>query len=183
MPELTDLSVIRTLCEKYDFALSKGFGQNFIINPGLPPKIVDASGYEITFQIGGLSGGGNTDPSEEEVVFMNNGYPYGKNMTNSSITLVMDVTGEAATYQWQSATSKRGPFTDIEVLEMEGYVSDFNDMNYVETLKARMTDRLNFVFEKDVEDGGYNALPTQAKEALAKVIGEAHNLEVENSNN
>ena len=37
MPELTDLSVIRTLCEKYDFALSKGFGQNFIINPGLPP--------------------------------------------------------------------------------------------------------------------------------------------------
>lgn len=77
-------------------------------------KIVDASGNEITFQIGGFSGGGNTDPSEEEVVFMNNGYPYGKNMTKSSITLVMDVTGEAATYQWQSATSKRGPFTDIE---------------------------------------------------------------------
>lgn len=77
-------------------------------------KIVDASGNEITFQIGGFSGGGNTDPSEEEVVFMNNGYPYGNNMTNSSITLVMDVTGEAATYQWQSATSKRGPFTDIE---------------------------------------------------------------------
>ena len=46
MPELTDLSVIRTLCEKYDCALSKGFGQNFIINPGLPPKIVDASGVD-----------------------------------------------------------------------------------------------------------------------------------------
>ena len=46
MPELTDLSVIRTLCEKYDFALSKGFGQNFIINPGLPPKIVDASSVD-----------------------------------------------------------------------------------------------------------------------------------------
>ena len=46
MPELTDLSVIRTLCEKYDFALSKGFGQNFIINPGLPPKIMDASGVD-----------------------------------------------------------------------------------------------------------------------------------------
>ena len=38
MPELTDISVIRTLCEKYDFALSKGFGQNFIINPGIIPK-------------------------------------------------------------------------------------------------------------------------------------------------
>ena len=46
MPELTDLSVIRNLCEKYDFALSKGFGQNFIINPGLPIKIVDASGVD-----------------------------------------------------------------------------------------------------------------------------------------
>ena len=34
MPELTDLSYVRALCEKYDFALSKGFGQNFIINPG-----------------------------------------------------------------------------------------------------------------------------------------------------
>ena len=39
MPELTDLSVIRALCEKYDFALSKGFGQNFIINPGIPTKM------------------------------------------------------------------------------------------------------------------------------------------------
>ena len=38
--------MIRALCEKYDFALSKGFGQNFIINPGLPPKIVDASGVD-----------------------------------------------------------------------------------------------------------------------------------------
>lgn len=38
MPELTDLSVIRALCEKYDFALSKGFGQNFIINPACRPR-------------------------------------------------------------------------------------------------------------------------------------------------
>lgn len=46
MPELTDLSYVRALCEKYDFALSKGFGQNFIVNSGLPPKIVDASGVD-----------------------------------------------------------------------------------------------------------------------------------------
>ena len=38
MPELTDLSVIRALCEKYDFALSKGFGQNFIINRVCRPR-------------------------------------------------------------------------------------------------------------------------------------------------
>jgi 16S rRNA (adenine1518-N6/adenine1519-N6)-dimethyltransferase len=46
MPELTDLTTIRALCEKYDFALSKGFGQNFIINPGVCPKIVEASGID-----------------------------------------------------------------------------------------------------------------------------------------
>ena len=46
MPELTDLSYVRHLCEKYDFALSKGFGQNFIINPGIPQKIVDVSGVD-----------------------------------------------------------------------------------------------------------------------------------------
>ncbi len=44
--ELTDLSVIRALCEKYDFALSKGFGQNFIVNPGVCPKLVDACGAD-----------------------------------------------------------------------------------------------------------------------------------------
>lgn len=46
MPELTDLATIRALCEKYDFALSKGFGQNFIVNPGVCPKIVEASGID-----------------------------------------------------------------------------------------------------------------------------------------
>jgi 16S rRNA (adenine1518-N6/adenine1519-N6)-dimethyltransferase len=46
MPELTDLNTIRALCEKYDFALSKGFGQNFIVNPGVCPKLAGAAGVE-----------------------------------------------------------------------------------------------------------------------------------------
>lgn len=44
MPALTDLSTIRSLCARYDFALSKGFGQNFIVNPGVCPRIAEASG-------------------------------------------------------------------------------------------------------------------------------------------
>lgn len=44
MAVLTDLSTIRDLCARYDFALSKGFGQNFIINPGVCPRIADAAG-------------------------------------------------------------------------------------------------------------------------------------------
>lgn len=41
---LTDLSTIRKLCARHDFALSKGFGQNFIINPGICPRIAEAAG-------------------------------------------------------------------------------------------------------------------------------------------
>ena len=46
MPNLTDLSTIRDLCARHDFALSKGFGQNFIVNPGVCPKIVEAAGID-----------------------------------------------------------------------------------------------------------------------------------------
>ena len=44
MLTLTDLSTIRDLCARYDFALSKGFGQNFIINPGICPRIAEEAG-------------------------------------------------------------------------------------------------------------------------------------------
>lgn len=43
MPNLTDLSTIRDLCARYNFSLSKGFGQNFIINPGICPRIAEAA--------------------------------------------------------------------------------------------------------------------------------------------
>ena len=38
------MSTIRDLCARYDFAPSKGFGQNFIINPGICPRIAGAAG-------------------------------------------------------------------------------------------------------------------------------------------
>lgn len=41
---LTDISVIKDLCERHGFALSKGFGQNFIVNEGICPKMVQAAG-------------------------------------------------------------------------------------------------------------------------------------------
>ena len=40
---LTDISYIKKLCEKYGFSLSKNFGQNFIVNAGICPKIVNSS--------------------------------------------------------------------------------------------------------------------------------------------
>ena len=46
MLKLTDIQTIRDLCARHDFTLSKGFGQNFIVNPGVCPKIVEAAGID-----------------------------------------------------------------------------------------------------------------------------------------
>jgi len=46
---------------------------------------------------------------------LNNGYPYGKDMTTSSVTLVvyLDDPGSDADCQWQSAEEENGTYTDI----------------------------------------------------------------------
>ena len=41
---LTDIAYVRDLCTRHGFTLSKGFGQNFIVNPGVCPKIVETAG-------------------------------------------------------------------------------------------------------------------------------------------
>lgn len=41
--ELCDLSVVRSLLEKYGQQPKKGFGQNFLINPMIPMRIAEAS--------------------------------------------------------------------------------------------------------------------------------------------
>ena len=43
---LTDISTIKTLCAAHGFSLSKEFGQNFIVNPGICPKIAEAAGID-----------------------------------------------------------------------------------------------------------------------------------------
>lgn len=53
-------------------------------------------------------------PLAETATFKNDGYPYGKNMTSTSVTLVVEVEEDNASYQWQSAPGKYGSYTDIE---------------------------------------------------------------------
>lgn len=44
MDELTNLSTLRELCARHSFTFSKSYGQNFLINPAICPKICDAAG-------------------------------------------------------------------------------------------------------------------------------------------
>lgn len=51
MPNLTDIAAVRELCARHGFTLSKGFGQNFIVNPGVCPKIVESAGIDGTYGV------------------------------------------------------------------------------------------------------------------------------------
>ena len=75
------------------------------------------------------------------------------------------VEGKAQFKQW-------GPFSDIEIMDWEGFVPDMNDASYVEQLKARMNDRVNFVKSMDEAKGGYDKLPADALAAIQKVVNE-----------
>ncbi len=65
-----------------------------------------------------------------------------------------------------------GPFEDIEIFEWEGFVPDLNNAEYVQTLKARMMDRLNYVKNLETAEGGFNQLPADALAAIQKVVDE-----------
>jgi phosphoenolpyruvate carboxykinase (ATP) len=64
------------------------------------------------------------------------------------------------------------PFSDIEIMEIEGFVPDMNDASYVEQLKARMIDRVNFVKSTETDKGGFNKLPAEALESLEAIVNQ-----------
>lgn len=65
-----------------------------------------------------------------------------------------------------------GPISNIEVLEWPGFIPDFDDPEYVATLKARMQDRVNFIKDKNKSKGGFDKLPADALEALENIMKE-----------
>ncbi|MDD3173745.1 MAG: phosphoenolpyruvate carboxykinase (ATP) [Herbinix sp.] len=65
-----------------------------------------------------------------------------------------------------------GPFEDIEIFEWEGFVPNLDDADYKSQLVARMKDRIEFVQSRDTEKGGFDKLPTEALDALKKVVSE-----------
>lgn len=75
------------------------------------------------------------------------------------------VEGKATFKKW-------GSFSDIEIFDWEGFVPDMKDAEYVAQLKARMTDRLNYVKSRDEFKGGYDKLPADALAAIQKVVDE-----------
>ena len=75
------------------------------------------------------------------------------------------VEGKADFHKW-------GPFSDIEILDWEGFIPDMNDPEYVGQLKARMSDRVNEIENFATAKEGYDKLPDDALEAIKRVVAE-----------
>ncbi len=102
---------------------------------------------------------------------VNTGDFMGKKVTPAvTLGILESIVEEKATFKpW-------GPFSDIEIMEIEGFVPDFSDAEYVNQLQKRMQDRADYVSSRNTEKGGFDALPAEAFEALCKVVNEAKNV-------
>ena len=64
-----------------------------------------------------------------------------------------------------------GPFSDIEIMDWEGFVPDMQDKNYTDQLKARMNDRVDEIKAFATEKEGYDKLPDDALAVIVWIAG------------
>ncbi len=67
---------------------------------------------------------------------------------------------------------KWGPFSDIEIMDWEGFDVNMDDPEYKSALKAAMQNRVNAVEGFATAKEGYDKLPDEALEAVKKVVSE-----------
>lgn len=105
-----------------------------------------------------------------ECYILNTGDFMGKKVTPAHTLGALEaiVEGKAAFKPW-------GPFSDIQIMEVEGFIPNLQDASYVEQLQKRMQDRVDFIQSRETEKGGFDKLPADALEALQKVVNEAKN--------
>lgn len=75
------------------------------------------------------------------------------------------VEGKAQFHQWEN-------FSNIEIMDIEGFNTSLSDVKYAYSFKARMNDRISFVTSRKIDKAGIDKLPDDALEALNNVINE-----------
>jgi len=73
------------------------------------------------------------------------------------------VEGSASFHQWEN-------FSDIEIMDIEGFTTSMDNAEYAEQFRARMLDRIKFVESRETEKAGIDKLPECAVEALRRVL-------------
>ncbi len=77
------------------------------------------------------------------------------------------VEGSAKFHKWEG-------FTDIEIMDVEGFDASFANAEYKEQFVKRMQDRIEFVKSRETEKAGLDKLPADALEALENVVKQAN---------
>ena len=79
------------------------------------------------------------------------------------------VEGSAQFHKWEN-------FSDIEIMDVEGFDASFSNKDYAAQFVARMNDRISFVQSRETEKAGIDKLPADALEALQAVVRQATSL-------
>lgn len=80
------------------------------------------------------------------------------------------VEGNAKFEKWKNSSGTN--FSDIEIMNIEGFDADLSDGAYSEEFKKRMIDRVNFIKSRETEKAGLDKLPKDALEALENVVSQ-----------
>ena len=75
------------------------------------------------------------------------------------------VEGHANFHKWEN-------FSDIEIMDVEGFDASFSNREYAEEFAKRMNDRLEFIKSRETEKNGIDKLPDDAREAIENVIAQ-----------
>lgn len=140
--------------------------------PGVDPNALVVEPYANPFRTYRLADDFNKfkslfEANHVDCYILNTGDFMGKKVTPAiTLGVLEDIVENKANFK------KWGSFSDIEIMEIEGFVPNMNDADYVAHLKARMIDRVKFVESRETAKGGYDKLPAEALEALNKVVNE-----------
>jgi len=98
---------------------------------------------------------------------LNTGDFVGKKITKDITLMILEnIVEQKATFkQW-------GNISNIEIMDIEGFVPNFNDEIYKNQLKQRMVDRADFIKSREIEKSGFDKLPKEALDAILNVIDE-----------
>lgn len=96
---------------------------------------------------------------------LNTGDFMGKKVTPKHTLGIIEsiIEGSAKFEKWEN-------FSDIEIMPIEGFEANFSDLGYKDQFTKRMQDRIEFVKSRETEKAGLDKLPTDALEALQKVV-------------
>lgn len=61
-------------------------------------------------------------------------------------------------------------FSDIEIMDVEGFEASFSNQEYAKQFEARMNDRIEFIKSRETAKNGLDRLPPDALEALENVV-------------